>query len=155
MGSLPFCHVTLSSTRPDRRSRPAGLNSLGDHIRERRLDLCLQNKHLARKLGVDETTIHNWEDKGIAPAIRFMPRILEFLGYDPCAAGQPRSLAEQLKALRTRLGLFRKRLAALLGIDHSNLAAWENGTHQPAKRSLKRIAEFLVWHDHQLEPTSA
>jgi len=118
---------------------------LGDHIRERRLDLDLQKKQLARQLGVDETTIHNWEDRGIAPAIRFMPRILDFLGYDPTYASAPESLAETIKAHRTKLGLSQKRMAVSVGIDQSTLAGWERGDHRPTSGSLKLIEGFLKW----------
>jgi len=88
------------------------------------LDLGLQKKQLARQLSVDETTIHNWEDCAVIPAIRFMPRIIKFLGYDPNANKVPGSPVRRLKAHRTKFGLSRKKLAALLGIDQSNLAGW-------------------------------
>lgn len=145
MGSLPFCHVTLSSSRPDRRVRPAVLNSLGEHIRERRLDLGLQKKQLARQFSVDGTTIHNWEDKGITPALRFIPSIIDFLGYDPTDGGAARCLGESLRSHRRRLGLSQKKLASLLGIDQSNLTAWETGKHRPTKTSRDLIKEFLSW----------
>ena len=86
MVALPCCHVTLNSNRLDRRVRPALLTSLGDHIRERRLDLELQKKQLARRLCVDETTIHNWEDKEVVPAIRFMPGSLGSRAMIPLTA---------------------------------------------------------------------
>ncbi len=145
MVALPCCHVTLSTTRPGSRVRPAVLRNLGDHIRERRLDLGLQKQQLSRKLGVDETTIHNWEDKGIVPAIRFLPRIIEFLGYDPTDGVAPQCLGDRLISHRKRLGLSQRTLAALLGTDQSALAGWERGEHQPAKKSLKLIQEFLSW----------
>ena len=111
------------------------------------MDLGLQKKELAGQLDVDETTIHNWEDKGITPAIRFIPRINEFLGYDPQAGGswQSGSLAERLKAHRRKLGLSRKKLATLLGTDESNLAGWESGQHKPTKKSMDLISDFLLW----------
>lgn len=108
------------------------------------MDLALKKKQLASQFGVDETTIHNWEDKGVAPALRFMPRIIKFLGYDPTADDARESLAERLKGHRTRLGLSRQRLAALLEIDQSNLAGWETGKHRPTKRSLTQIERFLA-----------
>jgi len=144
MVALPCCHVTLSAARPDNRVRPAVLHNLGDHIRERRLDLGLQKKQLASQFSVDETTIHNWEDKGITPAIRFIPRIIEFLGYDPTQGGAPQCLGERLRSHRKRLGLSRKKLATLLGIDQSTVASWERGEHRPTSRSLKLIERFLT-----------
>ena len=135
MVALSWCHVTLSTNRPDNRVRPALLHSFADHIRERRLDLDLQKKQLARQLCVDETTIHNWEDKGVAPALRLIPRIIEFLGYLPF--DKPETLSERLVQRRKLLGLSRKQTAKLLGIDPSNLAGWETGNiGQPKRRKL-------------------
>jgi len=145
MVALPCCHVTLSSDRRDNRIRPAVLKSLGDHIKERRLDLGLQKKELARQLRVDETTIHNWEDKGATPALRFIPRIVDFVGYDPNDNGAPDSISETLRVRRRRLGLSQKKLALLLGINQSSIAGWERGEHRPTKRSLQVIDEFLSW----------
>jgi len=108
------------------------------------LDLGIQKKHLARKLGVDETTIHNWEDKGVTPTIRFIPSIIEFLGYDPNHNGDVvLSIAERLKSKRTKLGLSRRRLAALLGMDESSLAGWERREHRPTHTSLIKVERFL------------
>jgi transcriptional regulator with XRE-family HTH domain len=57
----------------------------------------------------------------------------------------PESVAERLRAQRERLGLSRKRLAALLGINPSNIARWENEKHQPTRKSYDLIDEFLFW----------
>ena len=37
-------------------------------------------------IGVDETTIYNWENNRVEPAVRLIPRIIRFLGYSPCVA---------------------------------------------------------------------
>jgi len=56
---------------------------LGDHLKKRRLDLKLLQREVAQKLGVDKTSIHNWERGHATPSLCFMPRIIEFLGYTP------------------------------------------------------------------------
>jgi DNA-binding transcriptional regulator YiaG len=109
------------------------------------LELGLQKKQLASQFSVDETTSHNWEDKGVTPGIRFIPRIIEFLGYDPTDGGAPQCLGERLRSHRKRLGLSQEKLAALLRTDQSNLARWETGKHQPTRKSLELIDEFLSW----------
>jgi len=119
-------------------------------MRERRLNLGLNKKQLAKHLSVDETTIHNWEDKGVTPAIRLMPRIIEFLGYYPNDGNVVLSIADKLKAQRTKLGLSRRRLAALVGIDQSTLAGWERGDHRPAARSFGLIEGFLTSDQSQM-----
>lgn len=40
----------------------------------------LLQKDLARLIGVDETTVYNWERGYSRPPLRFMPKILGFLG---------------------------------------------------------------------------
>jgi DNA-binding XRE family transcriptional regulator len=95
---------------------------------------------------VTTCTIQYWEtNRVVAPAVRFVPAIIVFLGYDPTEKGDPQSLAERLQAHRKRLGLSRKKLAVLLEVDLSNLAGWETEKHRPTRRSLKLIQEFLSW----------
>jgi transcriptional regulator with XRE-family HTH domain len=145
MVALPCCHVTLSVSKPKNPSYPAELNTIGDHLRKRRLDLGLLQKEVAKHIGVTTCTIQYWETYRVSPSIRFIPLINEFLGYDPLANEHPRSLAEQLRAHRRRLGVSHKRMAALLGIDQSSIAGWERGEHRPTKESLQVIDRFLSW----------
>ena len=80
---MPFCHFQLTAEKPSCLPYPAELNTLGDHIRKRRLDLGLTQREVARKLGVTESTIWNWEANRSSRQLRFMPKIIAFLGYDP------------------------------------------------------------------------
>lgn len=146
MGSLPFCHVTLSVTKPRNRAYPAELKTLGDHLRKRRLDLGLLQREVAKEIGVTECTIQYWETNRVAPALRFRPRIANFLRIDVFDRSAPASVAERLRAHRERFGLSRKRLAALLGTDPSNVAGRETESHQPNKKSLKLIDSCC--HEH-------
>jgi transcriptional regulator with XRE-family HTH domain len=140
---LPSCHVTLCGSRPKDRAYPVELNTVGDRLRKRRLDLGLFQKEVAKQIGVTNCTIQYWENNKVSPAVRFTPRINEFLGHDPTDGDPTQSLAERLRGHRMRLGLSRKRLATLLGIDESSLAGWETGRHHPTKRSLEVIKNFL------------
>jgi transcriptional regulator with XRE-family HTH domain len=141
---LPICHVTLSATKPRDRAYPPVLKTIGDHLRKRRLDLGLLQREVADQIGVTNCTIQYWETNRVAPALRFRPRISSFLGYELFDGRVPESVAERLRAHRDRLGLSRKKLAALLGIDPSNIAGWETGKHRPTKKSLELIDEFLL-----------
>ena len=62
---------------------------LGEHIRKRRLDLGLFQRQVARQLGVNETTIHNWEVGATQPGISCVPKIIEFLSYNPFPSAGP------------------------------------------------------------------
>jgi DNA-binding transcriptional regulator YiaG len=59
------------------------LRTYGDHVRAKRLVLGLYRREVAELIGVDETTIYNWESNRNRPAGRVIPRVEEFLGYCP------------------------------------------------------------------------
>jgi transcriptional regulator with XRE-family HTH domain len=141
MDALPFCSLVLKGQRPKSKHYPKQINTLGNHIRSKRLDLGLLQKEVAEKIGVDTTTIYNWERQRTEPEIRFIARITEFLGYDPF--DEPESFPEKLKIYRLRMGLSQKKLAAKLDIDPGTLGGWERGEHKPEKMYRDLINEFL------------
>jgi len=138
---LPFCHAELRATKPKPSQYPKLLNTLGDHIRNRRLDLGLFQSKVAEQIGVDTTSIHNWEGNKSAPAIRHIPAILRFLGYNPLPPAQ--TLPERLATVRKTLGMSQRNLAESLGVDPGTLQGWEAGQHQPTGRNVERVKRFL------------
>ncbi len=116
---------------------------LGDHIRSRRLDLGLFQSQVAEQIGVNAMTINNWEGNKSLPAIRFIPAILRFLGYNPFPP--PQTLPERLAAVRKALGLSQRNLAKSLGVDPGTLQGWEAGQHEPIGRNVKLIERFLMY----------
>ena len=128
--------MTLRAPKPKPDGYPEHSETLGEHIRKRRMDLGLLQKEAAAKLGVDDATLWNWEhDKG-SPAVRHWPALLAFLGYDPNPT--PQTLAERVMATRYRQGLSQKKLAAHLGIDESTVRRVEAG-HRPGLRILTLV----------------
>jgi transcriptional regulator with XRE-family HTH domain len=119
---------------------PARLDTLGDHIKKKRLDLGWTKKRMAAELGVDETTVYNWEIDRTVPVVRVVPGIIQFLGYVPYAPAK--SLPEKLRTRRRRLGLSQKKLAHLLGVDESNLRGWESGRRLPSERFRLLLDDF-------------
>jgi transcriptional regulator with XRE-family HTH domain len=71
--------LELKASKPRSCGYPKELKTLGDHIRKRRLDLGLLQREVAERVGVDETTILNWEKGRTEPAKRMRSRILIFL----------------------------------------------------------------------------
>jgi transcriptional regulator with XRE-family HTH domain len=92
---------------------------------------------VADELGTDETTLFRWERNMAQPQIRYFPRVLKFLGYDPFPVTL--SLADKLLAARRTLGLTQKAFAERLGVDPTTLRKWEQGRARPNRRSLKII----------------
>lgn len=140
MVPLPFCKVTLKAPKPKPPSYPSVLNTLGDHIRKKRLDLRLLQRQVAQQIGVSEATIYNWEGNR-TKALRKIPAVLRFLGYSPWP--NPASFPERLVLYRRVLGLSRRQMAKTLGVNESTLARWETGRGSPAKESLKILEDLL------------
>jgi site-specific DNA recombinase len=120
---------------------PTVPQTVGDHIRKRRLGLKMLQKDVAEQLGVDKTSVFNWEANTSAPEIRYMPAIIRFLGYNPLPAAH--TVAEQLVRQRTSLGLSQKESAGRIGVDPSTLAKWERDEREPTGAFLARVKRFL------------
>jgi len=127
MVTLPFCHAELRVSKPKPAYYPKRINTLGDHIRTRRLDLNFLQKQVADQIGVHEQTITGWERNATVPEIRYMPAIIGFLGYDPLPPAV--SLPERLAVVRRGLGLSQRKMAEKLGVDPATLAGWEARRH--------------------------
>ena len=138
---MPFCHIKLRALRNKVTISPTQINSLGDHIRARRLDRKLLQRQVATQIGVHEMTITGWERNATIPEDRYMPAIIQFLGYNPLPPAN--SLAERLTDARRRLGLSQRKMAVKLGVDPTTLMGWEAGRHQPTGKSLEIIGRIL------------
>ena len=51
------------------------------------MDLGITQKETARRIGADQWTVINWEKGRTEPAVRFVPGIAAFLGFDPASPG--------------------------------------------------------------------
>jgi transcriptional regulator with XRE-family HTH domain len=142
---LPFCHVTLCGKKPKNPAYPNDIVTLGDHIRQKRLDSGLLQKEVGKLIGVDKVSIQYWETNRVSPSIQHIPKIIEFLGYVPYD-GKAKTLPEKLLFYRQLTGLSRKELAEMTGLDVSTIAKWEKDKHRPTKRSLDRINDFFAKH---------
>ena len=139
--ALPFCNLKLKSPKPIDRAYPTELRSIGDHVRKRRLDLGLLQREVALRIGVDKTTVFNWEAGTASPSLRAVPGVIRFLGYDPTETGS--TLGGRLRAARKRLGLSHADLAEKLDVDPSTILDWERGRHQPTRGYRARMDAFL------------
>jgi transcriptional regulator with XRE-family HTH domain len=120
---------------------PKLLKTVGDRIRKRRLDIGLFQRQVAEKMGVDEETIFRWERNESRPAVRHIPAIVRFLGYNPFP--EPESSCERLVLNRRLLGLTQETMARRLGVDEATLRKWEQGRAQPSRRSLAILRRFV------------
>ena len=109
------------------------------------MELRLRQKDVGKRLKVGAFTVLNWEKDKTIPATRYLPRIADFLGYDPFPA--PKTLGERIIAARRRLGIPRKKLALRLGVDEGALKRWEENGMTPRRSCLSKIHRFLVRAD--------
>jgi hypothetical protein len=77
--SLPMCHLRLACSKPMSCAYPKELKTLGDRIRRRRLDLGMFQRDVAERVGVNETTILNWEKNRTQPTKRHISGVVVFL----------------------------------------------------------------------------
>ena len=152
MDALPFCKVTLRRLRcpwgpysTEKKGYPATPKTMGEEIRKRRLDLNLRQIDVAKIVGCDEMTVVNWEKGYASPRIHHMPKVVEFLGFNPLQ--QCDTLAQRIVSHRTALGITQKEFARQLGIDPSTLARWERGERNPP-------AGLVAMFDPSAETTS-
>ncbi len=128
-------------SKPKKQGYPKIPNSVGQHIRKRRMDLGLLQKDLARKWGVSEDTITGWENGRSDPQIPFFPTIILFLEFNPMER-KNNTLAEHIYAYRCANGLSCKRLGKLLAVDASTVRAWELEKRLPNIKMLMLMNKY-------------
>ncbi|MCW5982726.1 MAG: recombinase family protein [Bryobacteraceae bacterium] len=139
----PMPLVLPQSCSPARVIRiPTQPQTVGDHLRRRRLSLKVLQRDVAERLGVTESSIWNWEAGQSEPDLRYMAAVIEFLGYNPLPEGK--TLAEKLVRYRTSLGMSQKEAAQEIGVDPGTLAKWERGERHPTGEFLRRVMQFLA-----------
>ena len=140
---MPFCSITLTAQKP-RKPLPI-LNTVGDHIKRRRLELNLLQRELANQLGVKTDTLLNWEHNRTRPTLRYLPKVIAFLGYNPIAC-EPRSLGQKVLQYRKSCGMSQKELAKHIGIDPTTLARLERNEGRCLPGVLRKVNQFLQAH---------
>lgn len=114
--------------------------TIGEHIRKRRLDLGLLQIEVAKIIGVTESTVWNWEH-GTEPELKHMPKVIEFLGYTPFEC--PEDPVGKLRYFKLVNGLSYERLGNLMGRDPEQLTDWLSGRRKPCRANLLKIQAFI------------
>lgn len=141
MGVLPICHLTIRAPRP----KPEGFSlcpkTLGEHLRNRRLELGLLQRDVAVRLGAHKASVWLWEKGRAAPELKWIPAIVGFLGFNP--SQEPPLMPERLVWFRMGKGWSQKRLAEELGVDPTTLSRWELGKKLPRGVYLEKVARVV------------
>ena len=83
----------------------------------------LFQKDVALILGVDESSVTNWEKNRTKPMLHLFPKIIEFLGYDPMPT-ETKTLGDMLLRYRKSRGVTQKELAMKIEIDLDSYLTW-------------------------------
>ncbi|MEX0812319.1 MAG: helix-turn-helix transcriptional regulator [Chitinophagales bacterium] len=141
MVAYPILKKTLKALKPKPVAYPTKITTIGDHIRKKRLDLGLYQKDVAQIIGVTTDTITFWEKGRSKPTIKQMPKIITFLGYNPCIK-KAKTIGEKLYQYRIENGVTVKELIKLIKIDRQTILKIE-GNDYVSKKISKRAGDFM------------
>jgi DNA-binding XRE family transcriptional regulator len=140
--ALPFLQMPSTTAIP-LKTKPLDADAtLGDHLRKRRIDLGLLQREVAKLIGVSEDSITYWENGRAKPQIQHMPKIIEFLGYNPLEV-EEKNLAGKIKNYRLSHGLSHKKFGKLVEVDATTVGACENETSPPKDANLEMLKRIL------------
>ena len=96
-------------------------------------------------IGVTEDTISSWERGAHEPALEYVPKVTEFLGYVPFETCG--TLGERIRLYRMWLGLSQVEFAGKLGVTHSTVRSWEKDRVKNVEKKIRPYLEGLVEFD--------
>ena len=120
---LPLLHIRLKCRKP--KGYADEPETIGEHIKKRRLEMGLTQAQAAARLGVSASTLLHWETGKKLPLARTLGSVIPFLGYDPFP--EPASISERLFYERQRRGWSIRTAARHLGVDPCTWGDWERG----------------------------
>jgi DNA-binding transcriptional regulator YiaG len=90
---FPFCQIKLKAQKPPKDWYSKSfyrqhMSSTISIIKHKRLELGITQAALAKRLNVRVENVWNWEHSRTIPDIHYLPKIIEFLGYDPLETGK-------------------------------------------------------------------
>ena len=105
-----FAISPLTAPKPPK--LPKILKNRGDHILKLRLELKLLQREVAQILGVNETSVYDWEKHRTDPMVHLIPRITQFLGHTPPFFNR-KTTEQKIVAYRRLRGMSQRALASL------------------------------------------
>ena len=90
LATLGICHRTIRTARPLISTHfrltngyPTTPKTIGEFLRQKRMDSGCGQMQVAQQLGVSLATVFKWEHNKTRPPAKLRQRIVEFLGFDP------------------------------------------------------------------------
>ena len=116
--------------------------TIGEKLKNKRIELGLLQKDLASIIGVCEDSITLWENNRNEPSKRYYPKIIQFLGYVPFDVDTS-TLGGQIKLYRYLHGFSQEELAHKLEVNESTIFHYEKNKHKPFPLTLRKFKSLL------------
>lgn len=120
---------------------PKDFKHLGHHVRARRLDLGLDQRAVAKEIGVARDTLRSWEKGRTEPEVRFLPALIAFVDHNPLPILG--TWGQAIRRRRLSLGLSQRRLAVMAGVDEASVRRLESDTKGMARRVRQAVDKIL------------
>jgi len=139
---IPFARYGETVQLPKKQGYPKDPQTVGEHIKKRRMDLGLRQCDISEQLGISLATMTVWENNHGEPQVNFYPKIIKFLGYMPLTIDTS-TLGGKIKLYRYQHGLSHKNMARLLGVDASTIRSWEHNEHAPLSKFHQVLSNYI------------
>ena len=136
--ALPFSKLRITVGKPLGSKLLTNPTTIGEKLKNRRIELGLLQKDVANVIGVCEDSITLWENNRNEPSIIYYPKIIQFLGYVPFDIDIS-TLGGQIKLYRYIHGLSQEELALKLNVNESTVFHYEKNKHKPSPKTLKKL----------------
>ena len=149
----PIAQLMRRPAIPKRRTNGREVAALSTRIREKRVALGLTRRMLADCLGVDLSTLSQWERNSRQPnghnielINRWLARSEEGDAVQQSIHGepiQPSMLGEVIRNRRKELSQSRSEAAASMGVSLTSVTMWEAGKRSPSRRYKRKLVRWL------------
>jgi DNA-binding transcriptional regulator YiaG len=141
--AVPFSELAVTVALTDKRAFPKELKTIGDHIKQARLERKMLIKDVIAALGICRWTHREWEHNNLEPFVYHYPKIIAFLGYYPFDH-ETESLGGKIKKYRFMHGLSLADFGKLVGMVGSTVSTWERNKAKPIKAEVfMKLTRFL------------
>jgi transcriptional regulator with XRE-family HTH domain len=146
MVALPFCNLEIVASKPKPDGYPEKVETLGEHLLARRMDLGLLQKDVAKILNVSTCSIENWENHRTYPMKSELQGVMNFLGEQSNFEKPEVEIGSRLKSYRRSNSLTQKQLSEQIGIGLNTLITAESAKNTIKPSTFSKIESFLNQH---------
>ena len=116
--------------------------TLGEKLRNRRIELGLSQSQVAKILDTDEQYVYAWENNHNKPIISKYPKIIEFLGYFPFDI-DTLTFGGKIMKYRYLHGMSQEKMAHFLNVDEGTITGYERKKRVPKVGKIINLTRMI------------